>query len=268
VTTGLYIAGSDTPERAIDALLELDEPCGTCIFSTPPAIATIADPRGWRNRPLLQLMRRLSAAHGEITRVTPPSLARGFLPKSNDWIEIDLGGRGERMTSVTLARSLFDGEMLFGFANLDRPSGKDERIPIAIGLWSHFARGLERLGSRLSDERTGLTAEVALAVVTRRYYVTATIDTIAIALSTTDPVAAELAGRGLLRLIEHRVTDESVAPWEAPLVQRSIELGLGVRTPDEIAPKTLWRGPGADANRFATVITQLSELLSLPVPAR
>lgn len=265
--TGLYIAGSDTPERAIDALLELDEPCGTCIFSNPPTIATIADPRGWNNRPLRQLMRRLSAAHGEIVRVTPPSLARGFLPRSTDWIEVNLGGRGERMTTVTLARSLFDSDMLFGFANLDRPVGKDERPVIAIGLWSQFARGLERLGARLSDERTGLTAEVALAVVTRRYFVTATIDSIAVALSTTDPVVAELIGRALLRLKDDR-DDDAVAPWEAPLVQRAIELRLGIRTPDEIAPGELWRGPAADANRFATLITQLSELISLPVPAR
>jgi hypothetical protein len=262
----LFIAGADRPEHAIDALLELDEPCGSCIVSSPPAIATLAEPRGWRDRSLHRLIERLGAAHGEIRRVTPPSLLGALRARASDWIEVDLGGRGNRLSRVTLARSLFDAEMLFAFTNLDRPRQRGERPAIAIGLWSTFARGWERLGARLSEDRDGLAPEIALAVVARRYFVTATLDQISFAVAASDPVVAELAGRAMLRLRPAALTDETVAPWEEPIVQRACELKLGVQTPDAIAVRSLWRGRASDANRFATLVRELSDLMSLPVP--
>jgi hypothetical protein len=262
----LFIAGADWPDGAIDALLELDEPCGTCIAASPPAIATLAGPRGWRDRSLSRLIERLSAAHGEIRHVTPPSVLGGLRPGSSDWIEIDLGGRGDRLSRVTLARPLFEAEMLFAYANLDRPHQRGERMSIALGLWSHFARSWERLGARLSDERDGLAAEIALAVTARRYFVASTIHGIALAASCSDPIAAELAGRAMARLRSDPVSEEAVAPWEEPIVQRASELGLGARTPDDIVLQSLWHGPTADANRFATLVRELSDLMSLPVP--
>jgi hypothetical protein len=262
----LFIAGADRPDGAIDALLELDEPCGTCIASSPPAIATQAAPRGWRDRALDRLIERLSSAHGEIHRVTPPSMLRGLRPGSPEWIEIDLGGRGDRLSRVTLVRPLFEAEMLFAYANLDRPRQRGERVTIALGLWSHFARSWERLGARLSDERDGLAAEIALAVVARCYFVSATIEGIAIAASSSDPIVAELIGRAMVRLKTKALADEAVTPWEEAIVQRASELKLGVQTPEEIGLQSLWHGPAADANRFATLVRELSDLISLPVP--
>jgi hypothetical protein len=261
----LSVAGADSPEQAIDTLLELDEPCGTCILSSPPTIATLSDPRGWRNRSLTRLVKRLGAAHGEMLIANPPSLARGFLSRSTDWIDINLGGRGDRLEKVSLARSIFDSEMLFAFANLDRPAPRTERTTIAIGLWSNFARGLERIGARVGDDRTGLAAEIALGVVVRRYFVTATVRTMSIAASTTDPIVAELLGRALLRVNANSVTDETVAPWEEPLVQRASELRLGVQSADQVKLTSLWRGSAANANKFATIMQDISDLLSLPV---
>lgn len=261
----LFFAGADSPELAIDTLLELDEPCGTCILSSPPTIAALADPRGWRNRSLRQLLKRLGDAHGEILAATPPSIARGLFSRSTDWIEINLGGRGDRLEKVTLARSLFDSEMLFAFTNLDRPLQRSERMTIAIGLWSHFARGLERIGARVGDDRTGLAAEIALGVVVRRYFVTATVDKTSVVVSTSDPIVAELAGRALLRLSKQTPLDETVAPWEEPIVQRGSELKLGVQSPDTIELRSLWRGSDSNANKFATLLQELSDLLSLSV---
>lgn len=262
----LFIAGADRPERAIDALLELDEPCGTCIASSPPAVATLSEPRGWRDRAIRRLIERLSEAHGEIRRVTPPPLLSGLRPRSSDWIEVDLGGRGDRLSKVTLARPLFEAEMLFAFANLDRPRQRGERTTIALGLWSHFTRSVERLGARIGDERDGLAAEIALAVVARRYFVAVTTGDIALAVSASDPIVAELAGRAMLRLKGASQSDVAVAPWEEPIVQRASELKLGVQTPDAISVQSLWHGPSADANRFATLLRELSDLMSLPVP--
>lgn len=264
--TSLFIGGANQPELAIDALLEIDEPCGVCLISSPPAMATLAGPRGWHDRARRRLVERLSRAHGEIRHVTPPSILTGVRPLSADWIEIDLGGRGDRLSRVTLARTLFEAEMLFAFANLDRPPQRSERTAIALGLWSRFARSWERLGARLGDERDGLAAEIALAVVARRYFVAATVKQVAIVVSSSDPIVAELAGRALMRMKRELPPEESVAPWEEPIVQRASELRLGVQTPDEIALRTLWRGSAADANRFATLVRELSDLISLPVP--
>ncbi|CAN5347628.1 hypothetical protein BH09CHL1_BH09CHL1_09510 [soil metagenome] len=261
----LSVAGADSPEQAVDALLELDEPCGTCILSSPPTIATLADPRGWRNRSLAQLLKRLGDAHGEILVANPPALARGLLSRSTDWIDINLGGRGDRLEKVTLARSIFDSEMLFAFTYLDRPVQLTERTTIAIGLWSHFARGLERVGARVGDDRTGLAAEIALGVVVRRYFVTATIRSTSLAASTTDPIVAELLGRALLRLNSNSVTDETVAPWEEPLVQRASELKLGVQSADQVELASLWRGSTANTNKFATLVQDTSDLLSISI---
>ncbi|MGH2551482.1 MAG: hypothetical protein ACRDHN_19010 [Thermomicrobiales bacterium] len=261
----LSVAGAESSEQAIDALLELDEPCGTCVLSSPPTIATLASPRGWRNRSLAQLLKRLGDAHGEILIANPPTLTRGLLSRSTDWIDVNLGGRGDRLEKVTLARSIFDSEMLFAFANLDRPAQRTERTTIAIGLWSHFTRGLERIGARVGDDRTGLPAEIALGVVVRRYFVTATTRTVSLAASTTDPIVSELLGRALLRLSSDSILDETVAPWEEPLVQRASELKLGVQSADEIELASLWRGSAVHANKFATIVQDISDLLSLPV---
>jgi len=263
--TSLFISGADLPGRAIDALLELDEPCGNCIVASPPAVASLTEPRGWRDASLHRLIERLSDAHGEIRKVTPPLILGGLRGRSTDWITVDLGGRGERLTSVAVARALLEAEMLFAFANLDRPRQRSERTTIALSLWSHFARGRERLGARLTDERDGLAAEIALAVVARRYFVTATVDGLSLAISSSDPVIAELAGRAMLRLRTAAPPDEAVAPWEEAIVQRACELKLGVQTPDEMSPKSLWRGPVTDANRFATLVRELSDLISLPI---
>lgn len=261
----LFVAGADSPEQAVDALLEMDEPCDSCVFSSPPTVATLADPRGWRNRPLHHLLKRLGDAHGEIVVATPLSIARGLLSHSNDWIDINLGGRGDRLEKVTLARSLFDSEMLFAFSNLDRPLQRTERTTIAIGLWGHFARGLERIGARIGDDRTGLAAEIALGVVVRRYFVTATVEKMSVAASTTDPIVAELAGRALLRLAAETAPDETVTPWEEPIVQRASELKLGIQSPEAIELKALWRGSAVNTNKFATLLQELSDLLSLPM---
>jgi hypothetical protein len=270
----LFIAGGESAAGATEAIFALDEPCGTCIVSTPPTIATLAPPRGWRD-PVLALLRgRLDTAHGGAAIATPPAFLRGLAPRPGEWIEVDLSARGERLNRIVLARSLFDSEMLFGYSHLDRPLRAGEPPAVAIGLWRTFARSWERLGARLGEEGASLAADIALGVVVRRYYVAATLDGMTVLLASSDPIVAEIAGRALLRLRQNRDNDMMVVPWEEPLVQRAAELRLGVRTPEEIRLSSRWNGSGARQARFDTLIRNLADLISVteltderPVPA-
>lgn len=263
----LYIAGSESAAGAIEAIFALDEPCGTCIVSTPPTVATLAGSRGWRDPVLPLLQGRLDRAHGGAIVARPPAFLRGLAPRPGEWIRIDVSSRGERLDRIVLARSLFDSEMLFGYSNLDRPLRTGEPPVAAIGLWRSFARSWERLGARLGEEGAALAADIALGVVVRRYYIASTLRDMTILLAAADPIVAEIAGRALLRLRQDRANDMMVAPWEEPLVQRATELRLGVRTPEEIALSTRWNGAGAGQIRFDTLTRELADLIAVAHPS-
>lgn len=247
---------------AVDALFRLDGVCKTCINSTPPVVATLSSPRGWHD----QFVERFAALLGASAIATPPSLARSLFPKTGEWIKVNLGKRSDRLDSVVFPRSLFDSEMVYAAVNLDRPLGRGERQIVAIGIWSQFARTLERFGARASDERQGLSAEIALGMVARRYVLAARVGGSTIVASSPDPVAAELIGRALLRIRSSRVDDTMVAPWEEPIVQRAAELGLGVKTPDDIDLFASWGGDHRQEPRFNELAIELAELIGIAKP--
>jgi len=257
----IYLAGAASTPAAVDALFGLDGACETCISSTPPVVATLASPKGWND----QFAERFAALLGASTIVTPPSLSRSLFPRRSEWIKVNLGKRSDRLDSVVFPLSLFESEMVYAAVNLDRPRGRGERQIVAIGIWSQFARTLERFGARASNERDGLSAEIALGMVARRYLVAARVRGMTFAASSPDPIAAELIGRALLRL-RQTPDDAMVAPWEEPIVQRAAELGLGVRTPDDIDFIATWGGDQRQEPKFTDIAAELSGLIGVAEP--
>jgi hypothetical protein len=258
----IYLAGATSMSAAVDALFRLDGACMTCISSTPPVVATLAPPNGWND----QFVERFAALLGASAITTPPSLARSLFPRRSEWIKVNISKRSDRLDSVVFPRALFDSEMVYAAVNLDRPSVRGERQIVAIGIWSQFARTLERFGARASDERQGLSAEIALGMVARRYLLAARVREIVFAAASPDPIAAELIGRALLRLRANREDDAMVAPWEEPIVQRAAELGLGVRTPDDIDLIATWGGDHRQESTFTEIVTELAGLIGVAEP--
>lgn len=256
--TPIYLAGAASMAAAVDALVRLDGRCKTCISSTPPAVATIAGPKEWSD----PFVTRIADWLETTAIVTPPSMLRSLIPRQGEWIKIGLGQRSDRLDHVVFPRALFDSEMVYAVVNLDRPVKPGERPVVAIGIWSHFARTLERFGARISNEREGLSAEIALGMVARRYLVAARIRGMTFAASSPDPIAAELIGRALLRL-RGTQNDAMVAPWEEPIVQRAAELRLGVRTPDDIEFITGWGGDARQEAAFMETALELAMLIGV-----
>ena len=257
----LFVSGDAGIERAVGTLLALDEPCGTCLSDAPPAIATRS-----ANDPAIPYLVGPLGNRGRPARaITPPSRVKMLVPRPGEMILVDLSRRGSRLGKVAYAKSLFDSEMLFASIDLDKLSGNDPDI--AIGLWRPFVWNWARIGRHLGEEGAALTAEIALGIVARRYYLTATVDGFNIAMATADPIVAELAGRAVLQLRSGRRDDLMRAPWEAPIVQRAGELGLGVRTPDQIELISSWSGSGDRSDRFASFVQRFADLLSITIPA-
>jgi hypothetical protein len=186
-----------------------------------------------------------------------------IIPRPGDLLFYDLTKRGSRLGKVGYARALFDSEMLFACINLDRLTGADPDV--AIGLWRHFVWNWARIGKFLGEEGATLVAELALGITARRYYLTVTIDGYAVALSTPDPIAAELAGRAARRLRTVRLDDTLRGPWEHAVVQRAGELDLGVRTPEQIQLRAEWSGSPANSQNFASFIERFADLLSITI---
>jgi hypothetical protein len=163
--------------------------------------------------------------------VAPPR--RSVVRRSRgDWIAVDVGVRAQRLTTVALPTALATAGSIVVANDLRLESVR--RPVFAIGLWARYADWRVRLGARLSDEREGLTAEIAAAVAPRLLLLADRWQSLSLLAATTDQIAAELTGR-TLRPTTGAGDDEPLGPWEAPLVQRATELDLGVRSPSQVA---------------------------------
>src|SRR4051794_26858518 len=181
----IFLAGAASMDAVADTLWRLDGTCKTCISSTSPVVATLAGPKTWSDPFVTRIAQWLESS----AIVTPPSMISSLFPKRGEWIKVSLGSRSDRLDAVVFPRFLFDSEMVYAVVNLDRPAGRNERQVVAIGLWSQFARTLERFGARASNEREGLSAEIALGMVARRYLVAARVRGMTFAASSPDPIA-------------------------------------------------------------------------------
>jgi hypothetical protein len=261
----LFIVGATTLEAAVRALMDLDDVCVRCVVSSAPAVATLAAPKGHPDRVATTLAAYLRERFGSSVTITPPTFGRALLGRE-PWMRVALEKPEVRLSEVHYPAALFAHEMLFACVDLERPLAAGERPVVAAGLWARFAKPMQRIGALLSDEREGLAAELALGIVARRHIAAGMVDGIAVAISSPDPIATELAGRALLRLRGDVFPgQQAVGPWETDLVQRAMEIGLGqVRSPEQLAPVTRWAGPPQRAAVFADVLARMADLLGTP----
>jgi hypothetical protein len=100
-----------------------------------------------------------------------------------------------------------------------------------------FAHPRQRLATFLDSSRSGVGAEIALALRPHFVLLSGEFEGRLFAIATNDIVAAELLWLALAPspALGH---DAAVGPWEDPVVQRATELDLGARLPDQLAIRT------------------------------
>lgn len=204
-----------------------------------------------------RLVARLIQDRGGVARlIAPPrSLSGAWLRAgSESWAEVELGNRGSRLARVTLPAALVGSRSVIAVNTVS--SDDRQADPIVIGLWARYAHPRQRTGARLSDARDGLTAEIALAVKPCSILLFSTWRGVPVLAASADQIAAELAGLAMRQLVSGEGED-SIGPWEHPLVQHATELELGVATPGDLRAEFRWCGRSgdpaeADTRDFAT----------------
>lgn len=183
----------------------------------------------------------LKRAGTNIRAIAPAeSVAGAWLrSRATAWSAVDVSSKASRLDRVWLPSALVESPAVVAVNQL-RPAGHTA-VPISIGMWATFAHPRQRTGARLSNDRDGLTAEVALAIKPALILISAEWNATPILLAANDVIAAEVAGLALLQRLRS-TDDEPIGPWEHPLVQRATELELGALTPGQISAERLWLG--------------------------
>ncbi|MFL5761213.1 MAG: hypothetical protein ACJ789_15950 [Thermomicrobiales bacterium] len=164
------------------------------------------------------------------------------------WAAVDVGARSDRLEVAWIRRELVEAATLIALN--DVVSGKMSE-PLVLGLWAMFAHPRQRLGALAGDDRTGLRAELAVAVRPKLTMLAGESRERPLMIASEDQLAAELTGRGLQSLSQSDPYGELVGPWELPLVQRATELDLGVKLPSQLAIHAVWAGePGEPGERL------------------
>lgn len=207
---------------------------------------------------------RVRAQHGfgPVDVMTPPSAVSGI--RGDRWTSVDVSGRGGRFDRVRVPRTVVEASSVALVATID---GRTEGVhPLAIGGLASYAHPRQAILARLDRGRTGVAADLAVAFAPDLIVTVGTVGGYAVAVGTTDLIAAELVGLALVQ--EQAGDDEAVGPWEDRLVQRATELRLGVRLPGEIDLVAVWAGPadGRGAAAVARLAAGARRRLGIPAP--
>jgi len=178
--------------------------------------------------------------------VVPPATLVGAWSsfRKFDWVAVELPPQAERLRHVWLPGNIVHAKRLIAINRL--PVEMPNKEPIALGIWAQFAHPRQRTGAWLSDERTGLAAEIALAVKPDLILLSGDWRGFPFLISSDDQIAAELAGLAVAQT-RSKTPPENGGPWEQPLVQRATELSIGVKRPGQIDANIQWLG--ADDSR-------------------
>ena len=117
--------------------------------------------------------------------------------------------------------------------------------PYAIGVWLPMEGRAARLRRSVTAEPDRQLIDAALTARPIATVLIGHIDGMAIAVVGTDLLAVEVIGRAI-RSAAQPVGDLGLSPWEAPVVQRGIELAAGVTHPDLIDLESVWLGDPRD----------------------
>jgi hypothetical protein len=202
------------------------------------------------------LIERLSTLAPTVpVRVVPRPTARDFFGFAGDqpaWIEIDLGGRGERFDRIRLPSQLVRAgarclvTALPNSANPARAGASGDRPIFALAA---YADPRQALAARIDRATPGSQAELAAAIPCRLILLTGHHPDDRrrfLALATPDLIAAELCWLAL-----RDDAPEQLGPWQDSTVQRATELDLGARLPSQlhliVAPPTSSLDPALTA---------------------
>lgn len=105
--------------------------------------------------------------------------------------------------------------------------------PFALDLPARFLHPADRVRLAAQPDRLRALADVAAIAPPAACLVLTPVDGGWLAVTTCDPIAAELWALGLAERY-HDAALEMQGPWEEPAVQRATELGLGVRIPSDM----------------------------------
>lgn len=180
--------------------------------------------------------------------VAPPETTVGAWLRAPavEWSAVDVEAKASRLSRVWLPSPLVEARALLLVNELTGSGRANE--PIAIGVWAGLAHPRQRTGARLSGDRDGLAAEIALAVKPAAILLFADWNGMPLLIASDDQIAAELAALALRGHLRPGL-DEPLGPWEHPLVQRATELELGVATPNMIAAERRWLGDDDNPDR-------------------
>lgn len=254
-TARLVIVAGDDPATVLDRALThhqwFDGATATLALATRSQLELPAGPGRLVSRALKQ--RGFSCS-----LIAPPDTAVGswFRASKTEWKAVELTALAGRLERVWLPASIVDASTLVAVNNIRSLS--EARDPISIGIWSKFAHPRQRAGAWLSNDRDGLTAEIASAVRPALILLFAKWRSFTVIVASDDQVATELAGRSIQQL-SGELLDVSTAPWENPLVQHASELGVGIQRPSQIVSKVIWAGSqgGSAASAFTGFATDV-----------
>ena len=216
-------------------------PPGTSRVAILGASMASADWRETMSHPLTgELQRVVSGA--ELNVLPPPPLigAGTWGGDRSRWTEVDLGPAASRRAVLALS-SAVSARARFLVCGL--PGSRAAGNPRPIHSLVAYAHPRQRLANRLAPPKSGAAAEIALALRPHFVLLVGKYQGRPLAVGTPNVVAAELVWLALAAL-DGAQPDASPGPWEDPVVQRSTELGLGLRLPHQIELRSRSSDPG------------------------
>jgi hypothetical protein len=266
----VVIAAGNDMTRVVDAAVEpwLSAPplaVAAEVVIAVPVIALARDPQGAPLRLAAQLKR-----DGRSVRIVAPprTIAGSFLSARlpDRWELVGVSPNAEWLDRASIVSTLatpFPIVFVNAFESRRRSSS-----PV-IGAWVRFAHPRQRLAATATDQREGLTAEIASAFHPALVLLVTTDGETSLAIAANDQIAAELVALAVQDLQQPSNDDEEmIGPWEHPLIQRATELGLGITWPGALQIQAIWMGRGGEPARekFLALIEQIGVRIGIPHP--
>jgi hypothetical protein len=266
----VLIAAAKNLASAIDAAVESwlsTSPLAVAdeVVLAVPTVALARDPFGAP----LRLAERLKRAHRSVRIVAPPRTLAGSLlsaRQADRWATVAVSPNAEWLDRASIVSTLATPSPIV-FVNAFE-ARRSPSSPV-IGAWVRFAHPSQRLAAAATDQREGLTVEIASAFHPALILLVAADHEPPLAIASDDQIAAELVALAIHDLRQQLNDDEEmIGPWERPLIQRATELGLGITWPGALQVQAIWtsRGDEPSRSKFFALIEQIGERLGVPHP--
>jgi hypothetical protein len=244
-------------QAAVSPFLDSLQGDGSGTLTLAIGDARLADQR----RPILSWCAETIGARFKATQIVAPTkLAMSGWVRSartrDPWAAVDVSARSDRLDVAWLRRELADATTLIVINEV--AAGKVNE-PLVLGMWAMFAHPRQRIGALAGDDRTGLRAELAVAVQPSLAVLLGESHERPLVIVTQDQLAAELTGRALQSIDLPDPFGEAVGPWELPLIQRATELKIGIKLPLQLDIEAIWAGePGEPGEQLhAATVDQI-----------